>query len=174
MKAVSMNNTNHKRYSKEFKDSSAQLALSGTASIVQTARDLGLSDNTLYNWISEYRKANKIQSNASLNRTPEQQEIINLKKELARSRQECEIFKKGDGDHMRYSSKQSFSSCVLRELSLSCEGSSVKYAWILKYESKFDISMMCRLLSVKRSGYYHYKKSGIVVEASKRQETLTL
>jgi len=50
----------------------------------------------------------------------------------------------------------------------------VKYAWILKYESKFDISMMCRLLSVKRSGYYHYKKSGIVVEASKRQETLTL
>ena len=94
MKAVSMNNTNHKRYSKEFKDSSVQLALSGTASIVQTARDLGLSDNTLYNWISEYRKANSIQSNASLNRTPEQQEIINLKKELARSRQECEILKK--------------------------------------------------------------------------------
>ena len=90
-----MNTTNHKqRYSKEFKDSSVQLALNGSASITQTAKDLGLSDNTLYNWISEHRKANNIQSNASLNRTPEQQEIINLKKELARSRQECEILKK--------------------------------------------------------------------------------
>ena len=94
-KAISMNPINHKqRYSKEFKDSSVQLALNGTASITQTAKDLGLSDNTLYGWISEYRKANDVQSNVSLGRTPEQQEIINLKKELARSRQECEILKK--------------------------------------------------------------------------------
>ncbi|GEM_PF-6882337 len=38
-----MNTTNHKqRYSKEFKDSSVQLALNGSASITQTAKDLGL------------------------------------------------------------------------------------------------------------------------------------
>jgi transposase InsO family protein len=44
----------------------------------------------------------------------------------------------------------------------------------LKYESKFDISMMCRLLHVKRSGYYHYKKSSIAVKARKQQESLAL
>ncbi len=95
MKAISMNSKiNKQRYSKEFKDSSVQLALSGQTSITQTAKDLGLSDNTLYNWISEYRKTNNIQSSVALNRTPEQQEIINLKKELARAKQECEILKK--------------------------------------------------------------------------------
>ncbi|HRF56793.1 MAG TPA: IS3 family transposase [Campylobacterales bacterium] len=50
----------------------------------------------------------------------------------------------------------------------------MKYAWILKYESKFNISMMCRLLNVKRSGYYHYKNIGIAIEAKKQQETIAL
>lgn len=54
------------------------------------------------------------------------------------------------------------------------QGNAVKYAWISKYESSFDISMMCRLLCVKRSGYYHYKKSGIAAKHRKQQETLAL
>jgi len=33
---------------------------------------------------------------------------------------------------------------------------------------------MCRLLNVKRSGYYHYKNIGIAIEAKKQQETIAL
>ena len=85
---------NKPQYSKEFKKEAVDLALNGSISIVQTAKDLGLKTNTLYNWITEHRKALNIQSPASLNRTPEQQELINLKKDNARLRQECEILKK--------------------------------------------------------------------------------
>ena len=74
---------NKPQYSKEFKKEAVDLALNGSISIVQTAKDLGLKTNTLYNWITEHRKALNIQSPTSLNRTPEQQELINLKKDNA-------------------------------------------------------------------------------------------
>ncbi len=56
------------QYSKEFKKEAVDLALNGSISIVQTAKDLGLKTNTLYNWITEFRKALNIQSPTSLNK----------------------------------------------------------------------------------------------------------
>lgn len=50
----------------------------------------------------------------------------------------------------------------------------MKYAWILKNEHMFNTQMMCCLLGVKRSGYYHYKSKGIAVEVRKQQETSML
>ncbi len=50
----------------------------------------------------------------------------------------------------------------------------MKYAWILKHEEAFSIGMMCYLLGVRRSGYYHYKNIGIVIEAKKQQEAKAL
>jgi putative transposase len=42
----------------------------------------------------------------------------------------------------------------------------VKYALIVHYEGEFSISLMCRVLSVSRSGYYSWKKRKL----SKRQQ----
>ncbi len=44
------------KHSKEFKDSTVQLILNNNESTVKVATDLGLNPNTLYNWISMYRK----------------------------------------------------------------------------------------------------------------------
>ena len=40
------------KYDKSFKEEAIRLALTSSKSISQTARDLGIKENTLYNWIS--------------------------------------------------------------------------------------------------------------------------
>jgi transposase len=53
-------NTNSRKlqrsYTKEFKSNAVKLALSNECSIVQTAQNLGLSEGTLYNWVTKVRQ----------------------------------------------------------------------------------------------------------------------
>ena len=55
------------RYTKEFKDSTIQLALNSEMSTLQIAKDLGISDKTLYAWLREYREKNNLALNTSGN-----------------------------------------------------------------------------------------------------------
>jgi transposase len=72
-------------YSQEFKDSAIKLATDSDQPYSQTAKELGIKPNTLYNWLSTKR----------LTPTSEQDmETINLRKELKRTKQELEILKK--------------------------------------------------------------------------------
>ncbi len=41
-------------YTSEFKESAIQLALESEQTIAQTARDLGVNQNTLHTWIGKY------------------------------------------------------------------------------------------------------------------------
>ena len=54
------------RYTQEFKDSAIQLALNSEKSAMSIAKDLGMSDKTLYVWLSDYRKKNFIHSKLHL------------------------------------------------------------------------------------------------------------
>jgi len=40
----------------------------------------------------------------------------------------------------------------------------VKYAWIKEYSKEFQISVMCRVLKVDKSSYYHWIKAGCIVK----------
>ena len=42
-----------KKYSAEFKERAVKLAVESDQSIAQTARDLGINENTLYTWIGQ-------------------------------------------------------------------------------------------------------------------------
>ena len=48
------------QYTREFRDSTIQLALNSEKSILQIAKDLDLNPKTIYNWVRAYKKANNI------------------------------------------------------------------------------------------------------------------
>ena len=79
-----------RKYTKEFKLDAVRLALTSNQSQAQVARDLGVNEQTLYNWVSQYR-------GEVLASTPEMsadQELAALRKENAQLKQEREILKK--------------------------------------------------------------------------------
>jgi transposase len=96
-----MNNRN-KRYSREFKEEAVRLLLTGAKSQEQLARELGVSDVSLYLWKKEAlrngdhperAKPNGIQ----ISRSVLEQENLRLKRELEVVRREREILKKSLG-----------------------------------------------------------------------------
>jgi len=48
------------KYTREFRDSSIQLAMNSDESTAKIAKDLDVNEKTLYNWIRGYKKANNI------------------------------------------------------------------------------------------------------------------
>lgn len=80
----------NKKYTREFKLDAVRLALSSDKSQAQVARELGLRDNLMYNWVSQYR-------GEVLGSTPgmtAEQELTALRKENAQLKQEKDILKK--------------------------------------------------------------------------------
>ena len=80
----------NKKYSKEFKLEAVRLALSSDQSQAQVARDLGISEQSLYNWIGQYR-GDVLGTQHAL--SPEQ-ELSALRKEVNQLKQERDILKK--------------------------------------------------------------------------------
>lgn len=83
-------------YEKSFREESVRLALSGDKSISQTARDLGIKESTLYNWISIARREKSECINGAEKVSSAQliDELNRLRKENARLKEEREILKK--------------------------------------------------------------------------------
>ena len=88
----------NKKYTKEFKLDAVRLALSSDKSQAQIARELGLKDNALYAWVSQYR-GEILRSDHTL--SPEQ-ELASLKKEVSQLRQERDILKKAAAYFAKY------------------------------------------------------------------------
>ena len=84
------------KYSQEFKDSTIQHVLSSDKSIYQIAKDLDVSDKTLYSWMSAYKKKHNLETNRSKKSSKEtlEEENRRLRKELATVKKEREILKK--------------------------------------------------------------------------------
>jgi len=84
------------KYTKEFRDSSIQLAINSEKSTAKIAGDLDVNEKTLYNWIRQYKQANNIASTTSINTTKEsfEDEAKRLRKENKVLKQERDILKK--------------------------------------------------------------------------------
>ncbi len=88
------------RYNQEFKESAIQLALNSEKPALQVAKDLGMSEKTLYAWLRDYRKNHNLEINSShsskIKSTKESLEEENrrLRKELSIVKKEREILKK--------------------------------------------------------------------------------
>ena len=85
------------KYSKEFRDSTVQLILNNNESVVKVASDLDINSQTLYNWISRYKRVHNIPSNinnSSSKKEPLDEELKRLRRENKILKQERDILKK--------------------------------------------------------------------------------
>jgi len=85
------------KYTKEFKDSTVQLALNSDEAVSKIAADLDIHVKTLYNWISSYKKEHNIPmkgANTSSSTETTDEEIKRLRKENKLLKQERDILKK--------------------------------------------------------------------------------
>ena len=85
------------KYSKEFKDSTVQLILNNNESTVKVASNLDLNPQTLYNWISAYKKEHNMPIRDSKTSIPSEtlhEENKRLRHELKIAKQERDILKK--------------------------------------------------------------------------------
>ena len=78
-------------YSKEFKKEAVQLLRSSDRSIPQLAKELGVSDGSLRNWLKQADIDEGIRDGLT---TEERQELTRLRREVKVLQQEREILKK--------------------------------------------------------------------------------
>jgi transposase len=83
-----MNKNKKDLYSEEFRSSSIKLALDSNQPYAQTARELGIKANTLYNWIAANRQA------ITGGNPVENDEIKRLRAENTKLKTERDILKK--------------------------------------------------------------------------------
>lgn len=88
-----MNQEKPKVYTAEFRESAVKLAIESDKSVAQTARDIGVNENTLHTWISKYSRP---VDNLKAKRTDEHlyEELKRLKKEVSRLTEERDLLKK--------------------------------------------------------------------------------
>lgn len=88
-----MSNSQVKSYSAEFKERAVKLAVESDQSVAQTARDLGVNENTLHTWLSKYHQVGNV-TQVRLNAEHLYDELKRLKKEKALLKEERDILKK--------------------------------------------------------------------------------
>jgi transposase len=79
-----------KIYPAEFKESAIRLAIDSKQPFAQTARELGITKSSLYNWVNKYSKPKEVMRNEE----HLYDELKRLKKELDRVTQERDLLKK--------------------------------------------------------------------------------
>ncbi len=88
-----MNQEKAKTYTAEFRESAVKLANESEKPVAQTARDLGVNENTLHTWINKYSRP---QGQDKTVRADDHlyEELKRLKKENARLIEERDLLKK--------------------------------------------------------------------------------
>ena len=83
-------------YSAEFKERAVKLAVESEQPIAQTARDLGVNENTLHTWIGKYHRVERQEKQVQDDQL--YAELKRLRKENARLKEEREIRKQAAAD----------------------------------------------------------------------------
>lgn len=86
-----------RKYDKEFKLNAVHLCLSGNRSYHEIAENLGVPSSTLYSWIEAHKKDGKEAFPGKGHLKPSDEEVAQLRKELASVREERDILKKALG-----------------------------------------------------------------------------
>ena len=81
-----------KGYPAEFKERAVKLAVEAEQPIAQTARDLGVNENTLYTWIGKYHRVERQEK--QVNDEHLYEELKRLRKDNARLKEERDILKR--------------------------------------------------------------------------------
>lgn len=83
-------------YDKAFRAEAVKLAITGEKTIYQTAKDLGINETTLYNWVAKARasKTPYLDDDKTRSAADVIDELKQLRKENARLKEEREILKK--------------------------------------------------------------------------------
>jgi transposase len=83
-----------KTYTAEFKQEAIRLVTEQRYGMAETARNLGLNVNMLRRWKQEYTANTQAAFPGNGRRTPEQEELRQLRDEVKRLRMERELLKK--------------------------------------------------------------------------------
>lgn len=81
-------------FDKEFKVSAVKLVLDSGKSVKTIAAELGISDNTLFNWKKKYLQDAKNAFPGKGHLKPEQEDLRKKDREIARLKMERDILKK--------------------------------------------------------------------------------
>ena len=84
----------YRAFDKDFKVNAVKLALEGSRSMIKIASELGISANTLTNWKREYLKDKEHSFRGKGYQKPDEAEMTQLRRQLARVTQERDILKK--------------------------------------------------------------------------------
>ena len=87
-----MSQSTMQKYSAEFKERTVKLAVESDQPIAQTARDLGVNENTLHTWIGKYHRTAR--QDKQVNDEHLYEELKRLRKENTRLKEERDILKK--------------------------------------------------------------------------------
>jgi transposase len=86
--------TTRRSFDREFKLSALKLVIDSGKSVKTIAAELGISDNTLFNWKKKYLEDAKNAFPGKGHLKPEQEELRKKDKEIARLKMERDILKK--------------------------------------------------------------------------------
>src|SRR4051794_16843101 len=123
-----------RKFSPQFKAEAVQMVLETGRPIAEVARDLGINEGTLGNWVNIWRRENpEPQPDLS---PVERARVKEMEDEIRRLRMENEFLKKSSG--------------LLRADATVAE----RCALIDAEEANYDITFNCRLLKVARASFY--------------------
>lgn len=86
-----------RRYDKEFKINAVNLCLSSNRGYSEIAKDLGIPSSTLHSWVEAHQKDGKEAFPGKGHIKESDEEVAQLRKELAIAREERDILKKALG-----------------------------------------------------------------------------
>ncbi|WP_323927984.1 IS3 family transposase [Aeromonas veronii] len=127
-------------YSPAFRAEAVRLVLEQGLSQAEAAtRRLGIAKCTLSNWVVAAKGGKDTSAIPGARSVAElEAEVARLRKALAQASMERDIIKKAAG--------------------VLCSGVTAKYAWIVKQQDLYPISVICRVLEVSRAGFYHWRQ----------------
>ena len=82
----------YKKYTQEYKDEAVELVISSGRPIAEIARDLGINEGTLANWVNTARKSGKVKEKPL--DTDERARLRELEEENRRLKMERDFLKK--------------------------------------------------------------------------------
>ncbi|HET7818916.1 MAG TPA: IS3 family transposase [Bacteroidia bacterium] len=137
-----MTKRKRRTFTKEFKEQIVQLHASGKPR-AEIIKEYELTPSSFDRWVGQYNSSGSFEEKD--NRTPEQEELIKLRKENQRLAMENDIFKASRADN------------------------GTKVNVIRNNQHKYSISAMCDVLQIPRSTYYYEAKE----RDTKEEEELT-